>query len=683
MAKRSAWLILILLAAASLRLAAIDRAPPGLTHDEADHGLAAWGVVQGIRPIYFTVGYGREPLYDYATSILMTFMGPSFLAGRLTSVFLSLILLAATYAWANRAFGRKTALLVASGLGLSFWAVMTGRQALRSITLPAVFVLAVYFFWRAIEMSSSASDGPGRSGLFHRWPGFSRFALAGLLLGLTLYTYVPARVMWLLFPIMLTLLFAYDRRRLRAVWPGTLLALGLALLLATPLLLYLNANPGVEERITELSGPLSAARHGDLEPLLKNVGESVLLPTFKGDGQWRYNIPGQPLLPPALAVFFYVGLAIGLVWLLRGGRKEPDAHRPADARLPRQVGYLFALAWLILGLSPALVSGPDLSTTRAIAAQPVIYVFPAIALSAILSWKTLPRRVTAGLIVLLFVGFGLQTAGDYFIRWAQAPQVRVQYETSLVQTLAYIRSQVSMATAISTTTPNKYHSPAVATLMLADEDNGLRWFDGNYSLLLPQADESRIIFSGFAPLNPHLSAYFDFAPVAAVLVNEDDADQPIWVFEVDGRRLGASWLDSFDVALAGASIARAPVRFGDSLEYLGYQRLEAGEADQLLIATLWRALRPLNQAMLFTHLLGPDGRPLAQDDRLDVPGESWLSGDLFIQLHQIDLASVEPDRAYPLAVGVYTTDTMQRLPILVDGQEYGDHLLLPEVTINQ
>ncbi|HSG14902.1 MAG TPA: hypothetical protein VLE70_01100, partial [Anaerolineae bacterium] len=97
MVKRHAWLILILLAAASLRLAAIDDIPPGLTHDEADHGLDAWGVVNGIRPIYFTVGYGREPFFDYATAGLMAFLGPSFLAGRLTSVFLSLILIAGTY----------------------------------------------------------------------------------------------------------------------------------------------------------------------------------------------------------------------------------------------------------------------------------------------------------------------------------------------------------------------------------------------------------------------------------------------------------------------------------------------------------------------------------------------------------------------------------------------------------
>ena len=118
MPKRYTWLILILLAAASLRLVGLSEIPPGLTHDEADHGLDAWGVVNGIRPVYFTVGYGREPFFDYATAGLMAFLGPSYMAGRLTAVYLSLILIAGTYAWSRRAFGNTTALLTAAGLAV-------------------------------------------------------------------------------------------------------------------------------------------------------------------------------------------------------------------------------------------------------------------------------------------------------------------------------------------------------------------------------------------------------------------------------------------------------------------------------------------------------------------------------------------------------------------------------------
>ena len=686
MVKRYAWLVLILLAAATLRLAAIDDIPPGLTHDEADHGLDAWGVVNGERPIYFTVGYGREPFYDYATAGLMAFLGPSFLAGRLTSVFLSLILIAGTYAWANRAFGRKTALLTAAGLAISFWAVMTGRQALRSITLPAVFVLALYFFWRAVEMCYDAgSESGGRLGRsFWQRPAIARFALAGVLLGVTLYTYVPARVMWLLFPALLLLLLVYDRRRLAAAWPGTLLALLVAFAVAMPLVLYLTANPEVEARLDELSVPLTAARQGDLGPILQNTLSSSLLFTFQGDSQWRYNIPGRPFLSPLMAGLFIAGLAIGVYWIIKGRKGSNDGRLPSESRLPRQVGFLFSVLWLLLGLSPALISGPDLSTTRAIGLQPVLYVFPAITLTTFLTWRRLPQTLGKVLVILLFAVLFLQTARDYFVRWAGAPEVRVHYETSLVAALDYVITQRDGATAISTTTPNRYHSPAIATLTLASADNDLRWFDGNHSLLLPQDESSTLIFSGFAPLNPHLEGYLAATPVAELPMKEEDLDRPLTVFETNGRELAQAWLDRFDSALVAPAEIQAPVQLGESLEYLGHELLtpDAGPGDQFTLATLWRVMRPLNEAMLFTQILGPDGQPLAQSDRLDAPGDYWVSGDVFIQLHQFDLPGNLAFGDYPLAIGVYTTDDMQRLPVIIDGRMFADHLLLPPLSIN-
>jgi 4-amino-4-deoxy-L-arabinose transferase-like glycosyltransferase len=686
MVKRYAWLILILLSAATLRLAAIDDIPPGLTHDEADHGLDAWGVVNGERPIYFTVGYGREPFYDYATAGLMTFLGPSFLAGRLTSAFLSLILIAGTYAWASRAFGRKTALLTAAGLAVSIWAVMTSRQALRSITLPAMFVLALYFFWRAVELSDGAASGndPRRAVSFWQRPATGRFALAGVLLGVTLYTYVPARILWLLFPALLLLLLFYDRRRLAAAWTGTLLTLLVALALTIPLALYLNANPGVEERLDELSVPLTAARQGDLGPILENTLSSSLLLTFQGDSQWRYNIPGRPFLSPLMAGLFFASLAIGVYWIIKDRNGAHVGRPPSESRLPRQVGFLFSVLWLLLGLSPALISGPDLSTTRAIGLQPVLYVFPAITLAAFLAWQRLPGTVSKTLVVLLFVALGLQTARDYFLRWADAPEVRVHYEASLIEAIDYVTLQGDKTTAISTTTPNRYHSPAIATLALADADNNLRWFDGNHSLLLPQDESSTLIFSGFAPLNPYLENYLDATPVAEIPMKEEDLDRPLTVFETNGQDLAEAWVDRFDSALAAPIKVDTPVQIGQSLEFLGYELLtpDAGPGNQFALATLWRVKRPLDKAMLFTQVLGPDGLPLAQSDRLDVPGDFWVSGDVFIQLHQFALPGDLATGDYPLAIGVYTTDDMQRQPVFAGGRAFADHLLLPPLSID-
>ena len=175
------WIWLILITAVCLRLYHLTEAPPGLTHDEADHGISAWQVVNGEQPIYFTIAHGREPLYDYVTAVLMAGLGPTYLAGRLTAVFASLLLIVIMYAWVHRTFNKSTALLTAAGLALSFWPQMTGRQMLRSTMLPTLFALAVYFFLagRGTEQGSRGAEEQGRTYLLSNyqlpllWP-FSR-----------------------------------------------------------------------------------------------------------------------------------------------------------------------------------------------------------------------------------------------------------------------------------------------------------------------------------------------------------------------------------------------------------------------------------------------------------------------------------------------------------------------------
>jgi hypothetical protein len=149
------WLLLILLTAVSLRLYHLTTMPPGLTHDEADHGITAVAILNGARDIYFTVGHGREPLFDYATAGLMALLGQKAWVLRGTAVLFSLLMIGAMTAWTRLAFNNRVALLTAAGLAVGFWPVMAARQGLRSITLPALFALALYFFWRGLQKLES------------------------------------------------------------------------------------------------------------------------------------------------------------------------------------------------------------------------------------------------------------------------------------------------------------------------------------------------------------------------------------------------------------------------------------------------------------------------------------------------------------------------------------------------
>jgi hypothetical protein len=649
-------MLLVLLAAVFLRLHDIASVPPGLTHDEADHGITAWSIVdEGVRDIYFTVGYGREPLYDYVTALMMTFLGPTFMAGRLTAVYFSLILFAGLASWVRRAFDRQTAMLTAAGLAVAFWPVMAGRQALRSILLPALFALAVAIFWHGLELASPKESPQAERGR-RSW---MLFIGAGLLLGLTFYAYIPARVLWTIFPTLLVYLFFSRRALFKLVWSRTLLMLLMMAVVATPLLLFLGSNSTAEVRIQQLATPLTAALGGEFGPLLQNITGSLRLFFIEGDMTWRYNIAGRPLLGPFMGVLFMAGLLLAL-WYSYKRRHE----------LRYGAASFLALSWFAAGFLPVLVTGPELSMTQAIGMQPVLYLFPALSLLALgrIPWagKQLAgsRWATVGLI-LLFVIIGAVTYRDYFITWANSPEVRVQYESTMATAMKYLNDQGEGIAAISSISPDRYHSPALAQMLLHNDGVEARWFDGRSSILLPKMETGLVMIPGFTPMPEILQGFFSKALSDQSLpLRETDLDRPLDIYKINHSQMSDDWQKE---------LSSADAEFGAAVQLLGYalQAPQAAPGEDVQIVTLWRARRPVEDAMLFVHVVAPEGEPVAQADQIGVPSYAWQEGDLFLQMHQFTLPADTPAGNYPLAVGVYKQADGSRLT-LTGGSQSGD-----------
>jgi 4-amino-4-deoxy-L-arabinose transferase-like glycosyltransferase len=650
-------MVAILLVAAALRLHALPSIPPGMTHDEADHGLDAWGVVQGNRPVYFTVGYGREPLYDYSTAVLMSFLGPTYLAGRLTAVFFGLFLIAGMGAWTRRAFDAPTALLAAAGLAVAFWPVMTARQALRSVTMPALFLPGLLSFWRGMDAVRRQRGA---------WPFW---AAAGIWLGLSFYTYIPARVTWLLLPAVATYLWLRGAPHARQMGRGAGLAVLAALALGLPLFAYLASHPSAELRIGQLAGPLDEAFEGNIEPLFSNIQGALGLFSGRGDSAWRYNIAGRPWLPLLPALLFYAGLLVA-------------GWQAARARLRRAAAAWAALVWLLLGLSPALVTGPELSTTQAIALQPVLFLFPALGLSAGTRWLAPKLGQPAHRLLLLaalplLAGWLLSTYRAYFQVWARHPEVAVQYEANLVEAVRYLDTLGEQTVAVSTDAPGRFHDAATAALFRTNDAVALRWFDGRYSLLLPAAEGmSSLFFTTGAPPAAALQPYLD---VVAQTITVLPQGKQVYVDNEAGFQRLFPQFSPLTHSLSTELSTGAD--FGGVVRWLGAAAPAGGKpGETVTVATLWEvttAARP--DLVLFLHLLGEDGRPAAQVDRLDVPSEQWRVGDRFVQLHEVVLPQAG---RYPVAVGVYpAADWRQRLPLMVEGAAAGDMLLLPALEV--
>jgi 4-amino-4-deoxy-L-arabinose transferase-like glycosyltransferase len=664
------FLLLILLSAAFFRLWKLDSVPPGLTHDEANNVHDAVGVLDGVRPFYFPVAQGKEPLYPYSVAALMALLGRSPWVMRLTSGLFGLLMVLMAYAWARRAFDPVTALLTAAGLAVGFWPVSVARMGLRAITLPALFTTAAYLTWRGMGVTGTDREPPARRRI-------ASFLLAGGALGLCLYTYLAARLMPAV-PLLLCLYLALLRpdwwRRVRG---GLLMGLVVAAIMALPLFLYLRAHPAAEIRIGQLDRPLRALLDGDPSLLLDRAGEAAGMLSFDGDSFIPYNLPGKPLLDPVMSVLFYSGLLLAFVrW-----------RRPA---------YAYALFWLAMGLAPALATGIEAANLRAVAAQPAVMLFPALALAEVGRFVTSfwgsspgPRR-RAGLLlalgaVILFSIIAGQAFRDYFVRWANDRDVRVHYHVDLVAVAETLRVHAGETVAVSALYPGQYHDPRVVEAVTVTGHETIRWFDGRTSLVLPGSRPATFVFPSTVPLNPALQPLAGLEYVSRVELRPDDLTPR---------------LDLYRGYAAPAGLPSPPVQLGDQLlfleAWLNPERPARGASAELV--TRWQVIGQLpadRDAVVFAQILDSEGHVVAQQDRLDVPSWSWQVGDQLVQLLYLALPAELPAGSYRLIAGVYTIPdrvdavlaghepdpAMPRLPVLIGGSPAGDAIELPAVEV--
>jgi 4-amino-4-deoxy-L-arabinose transferase-like glycosyltransferase len=661
------WFALILALAAALRLYRLDSVPPGLTHDEANNVHDATSILHGVRPLYFPVAQGKEPLYLYSVALVMAIAGSSPLAMRLTSALWGLLLIVLSYVWAKRAFSRSVALWTAAGLALSFWGVSTSRVGLRAIALPVLFVAATLTS-RLADRQTSGNSSPQHP--------FPYAVLAGLLLGLTFYTYLAARVM-LAIPLLFGLyLFCGARDRWRQCWRSWLVMLIVAAGVAVPLFLYLQAHPSAEIRVGQLDRPLRTFLNGDPAPLLGNVLQTLCAFSFQGDGFIPYNVPGRPILDPLMSVLFYVGLVIAL-------------------RRWRDPAHAFALLWLVVGFFPALTTGVDAAHLRAIGAQPVLFVFPALTLESLRSIRISRLRLSwlIGGSALLLVAF--LTVRDYFVRWPDDPDVRVHYHVDLVAIADMLRDwEEDKPVAISAFYPMQYHDPRVLEAVLGKDSPSVRWFDGRQALMLPPASTIGLILPAAIPLDETLWALVEPQATLSKRVDlrPDDFSPTYDVYQWSAT----SPLDTLRPAMTVPTRpAWLPVDLGKHLDFHGYhlEGWTGKPGSEFTVLTLWQVKIPLpddRDAVLFTQLLDSENRVIAQQDRLDAPSWEWQPGDVFLQLHRLHLAAEALSGTYTLIAGVYTTPdrvdavlagrepdpAMPRLSIYTEEKLLGDHLVL-------
>ena len=218
----------IVLLAAAVRTIGIADNPPGFFTDEASVGYNAYTILkhgtdehgEGWPVLFRAFGEYKLPVYIYSTVPFVAALGLSETAVRLASALYGVLAVVTTFLLATALF-RQRAVGVAAAffLAITPWHIHYSRTGFGElVTFPTLLTLGLWLFLLSAR------------GNRRLWP------VAGLVLGLTLYTYRSA---WLVLPPLLVLMAVLYRREIlrERLWAGS--GLLVAVLLATPILVHL------------------------------------------------------------------------------------------------------------------------------------------------------------------------------------------------------------------------------------------------------------------------------------------------------------------------------------------------------------------------------------------------------------------------------------------------------------
>lgn len=136
---------------------------------------------------------------------------------------------------------------------------------------------------------------------------------------------------------------------------------------------------------------------------------------------------------------------------------------------------------------------------------------------------------------------------------------------------------------------------------------------------------------------------------------------------------------------------RVRATLGESIALHGYALPEsdthaAGESFPLRL--YWEALgAPQGDYKVFVHVIDANGAIWGQSDSVPAnwqrPTRGWATGEIIVDEHSVPLKAETPAGRYQVAVGMYDSETLQRLPLLDEKGERlsDDRLVLTTITV--
>ena len=316
---------LIWLVGIGLRLYRLTEIPAGMHVDEAGMAYDAWclgnfGTDRFLNkwPVYLiNYGSGQSAMYAYLTMVFLKLGGvnlwmirmPAFLSGCLVMIFGTLIAWRCFVPQGKRTGRQETGywavILTALLLAVCPYFIMASRMGFDCNLMLGFSTVTLYVFLCAAESG--------------KW---QLFAGAGVLTGLTLYTY---SLSWMVMPFFLVFALLYLLRQRRISWKN-LFAMGIPVfVLALPLLLFVAVNKFQLEPVRILwftipKIPYFRTDHFHLENIVENAG---ILKTLLTTDRYSFNaVEPYGTLYRLSIPFVLAGIVIGVWKLVQSIRKK-------------------------------------------------------------------------------------------------------------------------------------------------------------------------------------------------------------------------------------------------------------------------------------------------------------------------------------------------------------------------
>ena len=639
------WLMVAtLIVAAGLRLWQAGTLPPGLHYDEAADTILAAQIARGEdAPIFVEAYTGKEVLFFYWAAAWMKLIGPTAFAMRLAAAMAGVLTVAATY-WAVREMfhprrspagggGGSVALLAAMFMAASFWHVLLSRLGFRSISEPLLQALALAALFRGLRLERP------------RW-----FVIAGLLIGLNLYTYLAAR----LFPVAIALIFGYfilfDRGRRLDRLTQFVVTAAAAVLAFLPLGVYFAGHPqAFLTRIQQV-----APQADQLGALIANAARALGMFFISGDPYIRFNLPARPLFPWLWGVLFVLGAGVALLGLKRG--RTPD----------RRGAYFAVIATTLIMLLPTALAVNEISPSnlRAIGLMPAVFVLPALGtwwIGKVIRARLHPARLRLkrgylpAISLLVLLAAAVETGWTYFGAYVDEPQLYVQSDGDLTDIARWLNT-TDPGSAQVYVAAGHYRHPTVAAL--SDRYGTVKWLTGDQTIVLPDRP-AYLIFARLAL--PDAAWLKRFVPQADLIAapSAPDGQTNYLIYHVSA-------------APAIAPQVGAEVNFGNIIRLIGYD-LEPAHDRVVGVTLYWRVLNPPDRGdySTFAQLRDARGFEWGQTGSFAYPSEEWTPGELIVQRLEVPVAAGAPPGDYELRAGWLSQRAAARLNVVAADGGFG------------